>query len=204
MGRIIKYSKLEKSDSDGIRLVKLDCPDCGQPLKALNQSFVECEYCRDKRYEVQRQGLSQVEVSTATTDSRPEPGFFPWQKKEYQLHPFWTIDALVVLHERHAEGGLFGWIFGGGMGSGKFRFHIPAGAMDHRQRLKLAINLTKKPPEQTLKPGGDLRPVLMPRKEAENLLESVLIGAEVSAADSLQSVAFEITIQESRIEWLWC
>jgi hypothetical protein len=180
------------------RLVPLDCPSCGAPVRAQGADVVfYCTACRNGyRYDAETEGLEPVEVAFVAA---------PQVAAERYL-PFWLLPAKVKIRERQAAGaglsGLMSLFLGGeeeprSAGDGVFAvpaFHLALEPLTRlvRQYTQGFAELEERLGERLL--GGCYGP-----EDARKLAHYAVIASEVGRPDLLKSLRYKIRFGEPRL-----
>lgn len=194
-----------------LRLIPLDCPQCGSALAAEGQDrLFYCTSCHSG-FQVREEGpvpdarapssetvglpLEPVEVIFLASPGHPVD----------TRRPFWLLPARIEILERRTPGstltGLFNVFFGGddSGGPGEGRFVVPAYPTPLERALALARSYSYRWPGAGELTGEKLTGGTVPLEDARKLAEYLLIANEADRSDTLQDLEYRLEFREPRL-----
>jgi hypothetical protein len=123
--------------------------------------------------------------------------------------PFWRLNANYVIKNIDSSGGtvrkLSEWMKGGAQQGGDIFIFVPAPDFDPPTFKRFAIMFTSNWPKYAVRAdfGGFPRlPAVMPKEEASQLANFVVITLEAEKSGVLQFIDYSLEVKDSRIIYL--
>lgn len=183
-----------------MRIVQVKCPSCNQPISMKEKDkLFYCEKCNVMHI---REGGEPERIDFEIAE------FSPKAQGERVYMPFWRLYTTFIVRSKNVQGGtifkISQWLKGGS-DSGNMFIYIPAAELDASSFRRFSTMFTGAAPRYPTRlnfAGVRRLPGKLPKQEAAQLADFVVVTMEAEQPGVLQQLDYSLTVNDTKLVYL--